>query len=512
MNRLFLIVLLFSIPVFAQRPGLEERISILEESIENRKLEGAVKVYKSVNGMGPAASGVYNVDSGFSFGGYGEIKYRNYDTPYLTDVVDVHRFILYTGYKFNDWIVLNAEIEYEHAGFETKKVVTDVDFGSDKAQKSSVNSGDVFVEFAYLDFSFAEWLQLSAGLNLMPIGITNYMHEPTTFNPVERPLTETYIIPSTWREIGAIFHGRLFDGRLVYRVGIVTGLNGEGFSDSGFIRGGRQKGSNAKADTPAYILNMDYKPFDGLLAGGSFYRGRVDHGDMTSAGNREIQGSVAAPWDNYFAVENDMADSEKVWINIAEAHYDWKVGDFYTRGLVARSWMNENAARAVNKSTGKNVGMVAEGGYIEAGYNILGLTRSSKKLFLFVRNEMINTQKETVRRYAGGKEDIADFICSAMLANTCNTTDTLGGGNQDLGVIENSDSNKEAYGVNGLGERGNDRRVVTVGMAFLPHPNVTLKLDYEKHYSKTDYFLDSVRFNDKSNRNDRVNFAVGYIF
>ena len=47
--------------------------------------------------------------------------------------LDYLRFVLYVGYKFNDWIVFNSEIEYEHATTDDGK-------------------GEVAVEFAYLDF------------------------------------------------------------------------------------------------------------------------------------------------------------------------------------------------------------------------------------------------------------------------------------------------------------------------------------------------------------------------
>ena len=72
---------------------VDERLDILTEELEKQKLNRAVKKFKSVGGMGPAASEVYNIDQGFSFGGYGEVKYRDYRSSYKKDQVDVHRFI-----------------------------------------------------------------------------------------------------------------------------------------------------------------------------------------------------------------------------------------------------------------------------------------------------------------------------------------------------------------------------------------------------------------------------------
>ena len=43
---------------------------------------------------------------------------------------------------------------------------------------------------------------------LVPMGIVNEYHEPTTFNGVERPSMDKSIVPTTWREIGAGVTGK----------------------------------------------------------------------------------------------------------------------------------------------------------------------------------------------------------------------------------------------------------------------------------------------------------------
>ncbi|MCB1322713.1 MAG: hypothetical protein KDK34_20805, partial [Leptospiraceae bacterium] len=130
----------------------------------------------------------------------------------------------------------------------------------------------------------------------------------------------------------------------------------------------------------------------------------------------------------------------------------------------------------------------------------------------FVRYEYINTQKETVRRYNGGSEDVQDFICANVLAGSCNTTAQLTNQNQDLGIIAAADSFKEAYGVTGVADRVNDRRIVTIGLAYFPVDQVVLKADYERWESKTDYHTDIAGRNPDNNKVDRFNFAVGFIF
>ena len=105
-----------------------------------------------------------------SIGGYGEAYYRK-DVSDKTrsdrDTTDYLRFVLYTGYKFTDRIILNTELEFEHA--------------------STSVGGSVSVEFAYIDFLMWDWANFRAGMLLAPLGIVNELHEPVFFHGVERP-------------------------------------------------------------------------------------------------------------------------------------------------------------------------------------------------------------------------------------------------------------------------------------------------------------------------------------
>ena len=44
---------------------------------------------------------------------------------------------------------------------------------------------------------------------LIPMGIINQWHEPPVFHGVERPGVDQFVIPTTWREIGAGIDGHL---------------------------------------------------------------------------------------------------------------------------------------------------------------------------------------------------------------------------------------------------------------------------------------------------------------
>jgi hypothetical protein len=93
---------------------------------------------------------------------------------------DFHRFVLLFGHSFSNRIKFWSELEVEHAFVE-----------------GGEETGDVAVEQAFLDFLIEPKFNVRAGMMLMPVGIVNERHEPPSFNGVERPFVDTFIIPTT---------------------------------------------------------------------------------------------------------------------------------------------------------------------------------------------------------------------------------------------------------------------------------------------------------------------------
>lgn len=521
-----------------------ERIELLEEEVENAKLKRATKEYRSYGGLGPAASSVYYVEEGLSWGGYGEVKYQNNQSAYKKDTGDLHRFILYAGYRFNDWIVLNTEIEYEHAGFEAKSVCTDITTssttvnqggGTDNAtvlasatcKKETIQKGEVYAEFMYLDFKFHDAFQVAAGLQLMPVGITNENHEPTTFYSVERPYTESQIIPSTWRDLGVMIHGNLAGGLISYKTGVFNGMKGANFNDSGWIREGRYKGSKADFTDIAYVASLDVHPIEGLTAGGSYYHGwagqneiaRADLAsrlDMTQVFADVTDANLKSRLTDYTQKEWDQSRKIRPLVRIAEGHVQFEKGPFSFTGLFARGWIDEDGARALNMKTGKNIATEVEGGYITVGYNIAPVLGWAHKFVIFGRNEYVNTAKNTVK--AGPQQYIENEIAkqSGGLLKTSGESTLLPGAltvaeAKKYGVVTDVSDFAE-YEEPGTANKVNDRRIHTVGFAYYPHPNVAIKADYEWWDSKSNLYKDEDRFNTSNNKIDRFNLAVTFIF
>ena len=334
---------------------IERRIEILAVELETLRIgEAAVKAVESVYGLGPAASKVYRVDKGVSIGGYGEMLYQNFSstledgTPNSkTDELDYLRAVVYFGYKFNDKFLFNSEIEFEHA--------------------STDKEGSVSVEFAYVDYLWQKPINVRAGLLLLPMGFLNELHEPTVFLGARRPATETRIIPTTWREGGIGIFGDL--GPFAYRTYVVNGFDASGFTAAG-LRGGRQKGSKAKAEDFAWTGRIDYVGTLGLLVGLSGYYGNSGQGLTDAAGTIDVP------------------------TGILEGHIDWRWKGLQLRLLATRATLDDVARLndALSLTGDESIGETMVGGYVQLGYDVFTWVKGKSQLTPYVRWESLSTQ------------------------------------------------------------------------------------------------------------------------
>lgn len=286
-----------------------------------------------------------------TIGGYGEVHYTNLSGADTPGEVNVKRFVVYLAHQFSDRIALRSELEVEDAKVEG---------GSD--------GGEVALEQAYLDYRLSDGLSLRAGLMLAPIGIINELHEPPSFNGVERPSFDRQVIPTTWREVGVGIAGPITAvSGLSYRVFLMNGLRADGFSGANGIRGGRQEGKEASFANPSFTGRLEYGA-PGLKLGGAFWYGGTA-GQDSALGT----GTFDVP----------------VFLLAGDARYDR--GPLSLRGVVARIAVS-NADR-INSALGTDVGSRIEGGYLEAAYNILAplAPASAQRVNLFLRHERFDT-------------------------------------------------------------------------------------------------------------------------
>jgi hypothetical protein len=327
---------------------LKRQVEAITRELERMRLGGdvVVRADTGILGFGPAASKIYKVDQGVSIGGYGEILYEFVDDELESGAespaqnrFDALRAIIYLGYKFNDRLLVNTEIEIEHGN-------------------------EAYLEFAYLDYKLSDAFGLRGGLLLSPMGLVNELHEPPVFLGTTRPLVESTVIPTTWRENGLGVFGDV--GPLSYRAYVLNGLKGTSFSDAG-LRGGRQKGSKALAEDLAGVVRIDYTEVPGVLVGGSVYYGGSGQGVVVEGA--EVQANTL------------------IW----EGHGSYQARGLDLRALVAGATVDE--AALLNEAGAGGVAESLGGGYAHVGYDVLRAMDTGHQLFPYVRYEWLDTQQ-----------------------------------------------------------------------------------------------------------------------
>lgn len=293
-----------------------------------------------------------NYASAVTVSAYAEILYNQPEAD--NGELDVQRMVLLFGYRFNDKTQFITEVELEHVN-------------------------EVFIEQAFVNYAVGSNVSLRGGLMLVPMGIINEFHEPTTFNGTERPALDNAIVPTTWREIGIGVTGRLNDISLGYQAYIFNGFksteaNGEG-GLSGFLRGsnglrgGRQKAIQSTIDSPTLSAKLDYYGIPGLRLGLSGYFGKTQAAD-----------------------DIETFDGANIGISMIGLDARYAYQRFTARGQFIHASLSDTDL--YNTATGQDLGSALQGFYIEGAYNLLP-TNKEQKLFAFTRFEKFNTHADT---------------------------------------------------------------------------------------------------------------------
>ncbi|QTN33267.1 porin [Akkermansiaceae bacterium] len=256
----------------------------------------------------------------FSFGSYGEAHFNTGD---VSDKFDIHRLVLFTAYEFSSRFRFVSEIELEH--------LYSNDPGTDLVWE---------LEQAYFEYDLENDYHLQGGLLLVPLGITNEIHEPTTFYGVERNRVETEIIPSTWTELGFLLR-KDYDSGLQWDLAVHRGLqvDDRDFNRHGpDLRNGRQKKNTYDSLGTAATARVRYTGINGLeLAAGIQYQDDVSVG-------REDNSAI-----------------------LTTAHFIYTNGGFGLRGLVANWDISGNTAIGGVAVPGSDIDN-QYGAYIEPSY------------------------------------------------------------------------------------------------------------------------------------------------
>ncbi|MBT5572925.1 MAG: porin [Nitrosomonadales bacterium] len=225
------------------------RGDVKEVAAENKSLRGEVEDVAVATDE--AIKAQVKLSNKTTIGGYGELHYNNLrDQKGQSNKheMDFHRFVLFVNYEYNDKLRLVSELELEHSVSGDGQV------------------GEIELEQAYVQYDVTDRTSVVGGLFLMPVGILNETHEPSTFYGVERNNVEKYIVPTSWWEGGAMVQHEIMDG-LGIDLTVTSGLKAT--SDTDFdVRDGRQKVGSADAHKLAYTGRLKYTAIPGLeLAG-----------------------------------------------------------------------------------------------------------------------------------------------------------------------------------------------------------------------------------------------------
>jgi hypothetical protein len=289
-----------------------------------------------------------------SIGGYGNAFYqRNFNLE--TSTVNLERFVLFVGHKFNRKISFFSELEVEDAKVE-----------------GGEEGGEVALEQAYAKFSFNQNHYLVAGLFIPRLGILNENHLPNTFNGNERTQVETFILPSTWRELGVSFYGSMNSLPINYSIGIMNGLNSAGFEHGSGIREGRFEGRNASANNLAITGSLQFNRNNFLAQLSGYYGGSVGLAPRKADSLQLNSGFFGSP----------------VIIGEADVQYE---GNGFTAKILGTLVSIPDAAD-INRAYANNTPQLMYGAYAEVAYNIFNaLTKSkSQELFVFARYETLD--------------------------------------------------------------------------------------------------------------------------
>lgn len=356
-----------------------------------------------------AADKLMNSDGKLTIGGYGQIDYNQPIEKGMknTGEIDVHRMVMLFGYNFNKRTSFVTEIEFEHVK-------------------------EVYIEQAFLNYKIRPGLDFRAGLMLIPMGIINQYHESTTFNGVERPVIDSKISPTTWRESGFGFVGKSQNGIFKYQVYAVNGFlsynDGGKLKGSSGLRKGRQKGAESLISSPNFTGRLAINGPAGIKAGLSAYYGKTQSNLFDGIDKNDNTAML-------------MADSSIIDVAMfgADVVYSLKglkaKGQFYYAALGNTDQYNQFTAK---DGSNNDLGSALMGYYAELSYE--HACKEHGSLIPFVRFSNYNLHHKTAGELEANKGYKANVITTGLGWKMSNGTMLKG----DYQLIETDAGDKSA--------------------------------------------------------------------
>ncbi|MDQ3809224.1 MAG: hypothetical protein M3336_02935, partial [Chloroflexota bacterium] len=189
--------------------------------------------------------------------------------------------------EITDKLHFGTEIEFEHGA--------NIEVEDGEAE----GFGEINIEFATLDYSLSEALNLRGGIILTPLGRFNLVHDSPVNDLTDRPLVDQGIIPTTLSEAGFGLFGTIYPtGRSLvsYELYLVNGFTDGVLTESSVrVRDGRGLRGEDNNFAKSVVGRLAFSPFLGLELGASAHTGKYgsrgsdeDGGDTTVAGDGRL--------------------------------------------------------------------------------------------------------------------------------------------------------------------------------------------------------------------------------
>ena len=203
------------------------------------------------------------------YGGYIDLEYTNPSGDGGNQEFDQHRLVPFIYADVSENVKVAAEIEYEHGS-------------------------ELEVEFAQMDFLINPAINFRAGIQLLPLGKLNQVHDSPIQDLTARPLVDRYIIPTTFRDAGVGVWGDISE-QVSYNVTVSNGFKGlaadgtSAINDSDGLKNAAPQADELADpfentnDKLAFTGRVAYKPVLGTEFGVSAHKDTYDE-----AGERDL--------------------------------------------------------------------------------------------------------------------------------------------------------------------------------------------------------------------------------
>lgn len=184
-------------------------------------------------------------------GGYFDLEF--FDFRHANSRFDNHRIVVAISSWLHERLFFSTEIEYEHGD-------------------------ELHIEQGWLDFMIDDAINFRAGVILVPMSKLNLLHDSDFRDLTLRPITTTILVPSTWSEAGAGFHGNFYLGGLTlhYETYIFNGLTDDLRTSTG-TRPARASLDSDNNSDKTYCARLEAVAWGGkFIVGAGAYRGRYD--------------------------------------------------------------------------------------------------------------------------------------------------------------------------------------------------------------------------------------------